>query len=286
MRTTAPALGYLGVHTDAVDEWRELAQDILGAEVVDTDDGIDLRFDRNDWRVRVCAGKGNDLDYVGWEFTDGPALRAGVAHLESMGHTVTKASADTLSRRGVRDMYAVNDPDGNVAELYHSPIRREPFTSRHQVDFVTGPGLGHLVMWCRNLNAMLDFYCDGMGLRVTDTIEMSTESIRFLRSNERHHSLALVPTARADHTIQHLMFEVSTVDEVGAAYERAHAADVAQTTIGRHSNDEMLSFYAMAPGGYTIEYGWGGRLIDEQEHRSAHYTVTSWWGHRDLKESR
>ena len=48
----------------------------------------------------------------------------------------------------------------------------------------------------------------------------------------------------------------------------------------------MFSFYALAPGGYTIEYGYGGRLIDEEHHSGASYTTTSWWGHRDLRPSR
>jgi hypothetical protein len=52
--------------------------------------------------------------------------------------------------------------------------------------------------------------------------------------------------------------------------------------LGRHSNDRMVSFYAQTPSGFDVEYGWGGRLIDD-----ATWTVTeiehgTLWGHRPI----
>src|SRR5215467_5406799 len=50
---------------------------------------------------------------------------------------------------------------------------------------------------------------------------------------------------------------------VGQAYDIAptEPGRIA-TTLGRHTNDYMTSFYARSPNEFMIEYGWGGRSID------------------------
>lgn len=280
------ALGYLGIVSNRLDEWRRLAG-LLGAERVESADMLlDIRLDRREWRVQIEAGEGNDLNFGGWEVADDTELDDLVETLAKLGYAFDEAAPEDAASRKVRRLFRGVDPDGNGVELFHSAaVSGAPFTSPHQVRFATGPGVGHMVLYCGDLQAMLDFYCGGLGLRVTDTIYLGNEVIHFLRCNERHHSLALVE-GKDQYTLQHIMFEVDSVDAVGAAYERCNDLDLAQTTLGRHSNDEMFSFYAIAPGGYTVEYGCGGRLIDEDKHRGASYTTTSWWGHRDIRPSR
>ena len=281
------ALGYIGITSDGLDEWRRLAGPALGTEVLDRGDSrLDIRLDRRAWRVRISAGDRNELAFAGWEAADSAELDALVARLSSRGHRFDQASSSEIENRQVQRLFTGSDPDGNAVELFHSAaVAAAPFTSPHQVAFKTGPGVGHMVLYCSDLPAMLDFYCDGLGFRVTDTINVGREVSYFLRCNQRHHSLALV-AGKDRYTLQHIMFEVDTVDTVGAAFERSCDLGLAQSTLGRHSNDEMFSFYALAPGGYTVEYGCAGRLIDNDSHQGASYTATSWWGHRDLRPSR
>ena len=53
------------------------------------------------------------------------------------------------------------------------------------------------------------------------------------------------------------------LDDVGQAYDLALGEEGRiATTLGRHSNDFMTSFYANTPSGFFVEYGWGGRSID------------------------
>jgi 3,4-dihydroxy-9,10-secoandrosta-1,3,5(10)-triene-9,17-dione 4,5-dioxygenase len=78
----------------------------------------------------------------------------------------------------------------------------------------------------------------------------------------------------------HLMFEVDSLDEVGRAYDRMLAQDVRlMATLGKHTNDHMTSFYFMSPGGFAIEYGFGGRTIDWDHHTVFESTSVSLWGH-------
>jgi 3,4-dihydroxy-9,10-secoandrosta-1,3,5(10)-triene-9,17-dione 4,5-dioxygenase len=103
--------------------------------------------------------------------------------------------------------------------------------------------------------------------------------MRFLGANARHHSLALAPFP-ADTGIVHLMIETGSIDDVGRALDRAsrrHAPVAA--SLGRHANDHMVSFYVKTPSGFDIEYGTGGRLVDDATWIARETTAISLWGH-------
>jgi 3,4-dihydroxy-9,10-secoandrosta-1,3,5(10)-triene-9,17-dione 4,5-dioxygenase len=106
---------------------------------------------------------------------------------------------------------------------------------------------------------------------------------RFLGCNPRHHSLALAPMpAREISTagIVHLMIEVASLDDVGRALDRcARRGAPVSGTLGRHANDYVVSFYVRTPGGFDIEYGTDGRLVDDATWISRETTAVSLWGH-------
>jgi 3,4-dihydroxy-9,10-secoandrosta-1,3,5(10)-triene-9,17-dione 4,5-dioxygenase len=78
----------------------------------------------------------------------------------------------------------------------------------------------------------------------------------------------------------HLMIEVAALDDVGAALDRcARRGAPVSGTLGRHANDHMVSFYVRTPGGFDIEYGTDGRLVDDATWISRETTAVSLWGH-------
>ena len=80
--------------------------------------------------------------------------------------------------------------------------------------------------------------------------------------------------------IVHLMVEVATLDDVGLALDRCHRRKATiSSTLGRHANDLMVSFYVQTPGGFDIEYGTDGRLVDDDTWISRESTAVSRWGH-------
>lgn len=102
--------------------------------------------------------------------------------------------------------------------------------------------------------------------------------IRLTARQRRGHSptIALVPIPKK---IVHLMCETTSFDRVGRALHRCQAVGVHSSfTLGRHSNDEMLSFHPLSPSGFDIEYGWGGLEVDETWHVLIHGTNSA-WGH-------
>jgi len=51
-------------------------------------------------------------------------------------------------------------------------------------------------------------------------------------------------------------------------------------SLGRHTNDHMTSFYVRTPSGFEIEYGTGGRLIDDATWEVGTFDAQSFWGHK------
>ena len=77
------------------------------------------------------------------------------------------------------------------------------------------------------------------------------------------------------------MFEVDDIDAVGRAYSKVVEDGFAPLamSLGRHSNDQMISFYVRTPSGFQIEYGTGGLPIDDDQWLPGRYDVPSFWGH-------
>jgi hypothetical protein len=77
------------------------------------------------------------------------------------------------------------------------------------------------------------------------------------------------------------MMELLQLDDVGQGYDLAQAEPGRiATTLGRHTNDFITSFYARTPEDFLIEYGWGGRSIDTATWQPGEMRHgTSLWGH-------
>ncbi len=80
--------------------------------------------------------------------------------------------------------------------------------------------------------------------------------------------------------IVHLMVEVATLDDVGRALDRCTRRKAPiSSTLGRHANDLMVSFYVQTPSGFDIEYGTDGQVVDDGTWVSRESTAVSLWGH-------
>jgi 2,3-dihydroxybiphenyl 1,2-dioxygenase len=239
-------------------------------------------------RLRLTADGTDDILYAGWEVRDRQALEALAARLAAHGVAVTSGTEADATARGVRALIRFADPEGLALEAYYGPLQKtnDPFVSPLGVAFKTGPqGLGHIVLVAGNLEAQERFYVDVLGFRISDYIQTEVVPGRplhlaFLRCNGRHHSLALaaLPLKKK---LQHLMLEVQSLDDVGRALYRCQdAGHHISLTLGRHSNDQMLSFYPLTPSGFDIEYGWAGLEVDDERWHVMTHDTNSAWGHR------
>ena len=274
-------LGYFGIESSRVDDWRAFGGRFLGMQPVELGAGhLALRMDERSQRFLVNPSARDAMAYFGFELADAAALGQAAAGLSNAGVAVTPGSPAEKALRSVADMVWFADPDGNRVELFHGAASAdEPFAPDRPIGgFRTGAlGLGHVVVTTDDFATMQRFYLETLEFRMSDFV---TEPFRgtFTHVNARHHSLAILEgPAKAFH---HVMVEYDFMDDVGRLYDKALAEpDRVSVTLGRHANDHMLSFYSRTPGGFMIETGWAGRLIDDATWRPHEVYGPSIWGH-------
>jgi 3,4-dihydroxy-9,10-secoandrosta-1,3,5(10)-triene-9,17-dione 4,5-dioxygenase len=286
------SLGYLRVEATDTAAWREFGTKVLGmSEGSGPDDSaVYLRMDDFPARLVIVPGERDRLLSSGWEVADNRTLAEIARVLAAANVPVKSAEADELADRQVGQLLHVEDPSGNALEIFSGAIMaRRPAVSAYGTRFVTGDqGMGHVVLPVAGDAETLSFYTDLLGFRLRDSMRMPGEFfgrpgeqvwMRFLGCCPRHHSLALAPMNPAA-GIVHLMVEVATIDDVGLALDRCiRRKATLSSTLGRHANDLMVSFYVQTPGGFDIEYGTDGRVVDDATWVSRESTAVSLWGH-------
>jgi len=293
--TGIASLGYLRIESADVAAWREFGVRVLGmVEGRGPDAGaLYLRMDDFPARLMIVPGEQDRLLASGWEVAGETELARVGRALDEAGVAVKAGTPAELAERRVGQMLRFDDPAGNALEVFcGAALEHRPAVSPYGTRFVTGlQGLGHVVLPVSDGEAALRFYTDVLGFRLRDSMRMAPELfgqpaggpplwIRFLGCNPRHHSLALAPFP-APAGIVHLMIEVASLDDVGRAMDRcARRGARMSATLGRHANDLMVSFYVATPGGFDIEYGTDGRLVDDATWVTRETTAISLWGHR------
>ena len=286
------SLGYLRIASADPAAWREFGTKVLGlTEGRGPDpDAVYLRMDDFPARLIIVPGDAERLLATGWEVAGDQDLAEVERALAAAGAPVRTASEAELADRRVGRLLHAGDPSGNALEIFSgAALDSRPAVSQYGTAFVTGSqGLGHVVLPAAGDEETLAFYTGLLGFRLRDSMRLPGEFfgrpgtqvwMRFLGCCPRHHSLALAPMEPAA-GIVHLMIEVATLDDVGRARDRCvrRKAPVS-STLGRHANDLMVSFYVQTPGGFDIEYGTDGRVVDDATWVSRESTAVSLWGH-------
>ncbi|WP_248964148.1 VOC family protein [Sphaerisporangium perillae] len=287
--TQIRGLGYLKVQTRDIGRWRELVIDGLGfAEGSGPDpEGLYLRMDERRSRLVVLPGDADRVLAVGWEVRDQFALATVGRAVEASGTPVKVLSAEEAAERDAEQVITFIDPAGVPVEVFFGPVLdHSPVVTGLAQRFVTGPqGMGHVVLPASAMEETISFYTEVLGFLPRGAMKVggrkSTRRVRFLGVNQRHHSLAICPAGyTGDPGLVHLMVEVDSLDAVGMALDRVGKLGFSiSSTLGRHTNDKMVSFYVRAPGGWDIEYGTEGMRVDETYYTAEEITADSYWGH-------
>ncbi|MBV9562979.1 MAG: VOC family protein [Bradyrhizobium sp.] len=275
------ALGYAGFGSDALEDWQQFGTSLVGWQAVERGNSLlAFRMDDRKQRVVIDRGMGDGTRFFGWEVEDAAALDALAAKLEAAKVRVAAEPQTQADARRVRALISFTDPAGNRLEAFHgAEIDDTPFKPGRSISgFRTGAlGLGHVVLTVEHIEAMLPFYVDLLGFRLSDYIEKPFRAY-FFHVNPRHHSLALIETGK--NGMHHLMVEMCALDDVGQAYDIALAEERVNVTLGRHTNDFMTSFYAKTPSAFLVECGWGGREVDVATWQPVEmHHGPSLWGH-------
>ena len=203
------------------------------------------------------------------------------------GYGVKEMDAQALKSRRITSGATFRDPDGLVDLELHYGLREatDRFVSPTGATFVTGKGgVGHVFQSVLDEEAYRHLYFDILGFKLSDHIEGGPNKdidLTFTHCNPRHHSFAFATLPGVPSAIGHLMFEVDELDIIGRAWDKVLEEKAAPilSTLGKHTNDEMVSFYVRTPSGFGLEYGTGGITIDEATWTPTRYDAAHYWGH-------
>ncbi len=293
------SLGYAWIESTDPQRWLEYGTEILGVMVApgmpQSDDMLYLKMDERPFRFAIQKGDSDCLRLLGWELYDESDFEAAKAELDAAGVSWEQGTAEEAGARRVRDLIRLKDPAGNTLELYHgadldylkfvSPLGVSEFETGFNGDM----GFGHAVLPAPNLKETHDFYLEVLGFGDTDYMHFHFSDdpadpgmgLNFMHvQNPRHHSLALYQGESPSNCI-HLMVEVMNSDEVGYCLDRVLEKEVPITsTLGRHTNDRMMSFYMLTPGNFPMEYGCEGLKMDWDNYTPTKSALPSIWGHK------
>lgn len=284
-------LAYVIAESTDVARWKGFAEGVLGMMTSPAaDGGLYVRMDERQFRFAVQTGSRDGYVASGWEVAGQPAFEAALAELRTAQVEYTLGDAALCKLRCAQQVASFKDPSGNCHELvwgFQSDFVH--FASPAGVSrFVTDNiGMGHTVLPAPEFEKTCAFFKDVMGFGMADLFNFKpagdqgpTLPIHFFHCNNgRHHSLALAGFPVESGCV-HVMVEVESMPEVGRAMDRMFANKVQQTaTLGQHTNDKVTSFYMRSPSNFDIEFGYGGVVVDWQQHIAHEFTRVSLWGH-------
>lgn len=293
-RSPVTSLGYLRVHSDEQDAWRSFGTAVLGMSAAQNGDDLLLRMDERVGRIIVSTppdarpAEAKAPFVVGWECPSESEWQRAAAAIDKTGLTVSTAPDTGWYTEAFRCV----DPAGVECEFFYGG-KVDPadhFVSPTGVRFITGAqGLGHVTISTPVCHEAVDFYNGALDFQVRETKIVGPDRSwkwAFLSPNEREHSLAVMDTGQ-DGQLMHLMVEIDDLDSVGRAMDKClDGLAPLVVSLGRHWNDEMVSFYVRTPSGFAVEYGYAGRKVDSarwSRRAQGGSGAVSLWGHRIVR---
>ncbi|MBM3512212.1 MAG: glyoxalase [Alphaproteobacteria bacterium] len=287
------ALGYVVIETANRGEWERFLTRVAGAMKGKSPRAdVDLYVvDGRSFRFWIQQGTSECLRAAAYAVSGAEAWNNLMKAISAAGQAVDVGSAHDAAERGVAAFFRTTDPAGNRLEFYHGDTHHTTaFKSPVGMSgFVTGEmGLGHAVFAAPKFAATHAFYRDVIGFGDTDLPSFflmgpDGPEMRFAfmhGSSGRHHSLALGEMPVPPSGCVHLMLEMLSLNDVGKAYDRMRAEGFTQSaSLGRHVNDEMIGFYVQTPGGFDLEIGCEGLVIDPSTWKPTRHERISEWGH-------
>ena len=285
-------LGYFVIETQKFSDWRRFGRDAIGMHLDDgPSDTMRFRLDDNECRFLLQHGPAEDVTALGWHLDDHEAFDTVLARVKGHGVPVTEGTDEEAALRGVERLVRFPGPNGLDQEVFtRARTGAAPLRMVTGGGFVTGAaGMGHVAITTRKPHQLRGYYDAVLDARLSDYIDETISGlkfkIRFLRVNERHHTVAIaaVNGVRLNPIrtrVQHLNIQVAELDDMVGASQRVKQLGFRMALgVGQHTNDKELSFYAMTPSGFEWEVGWNPIVVDEATWEPATHQGISIWGH-------
>jgi 2,3-dihydroxy-p-cumate/2,3-dihydroxybenzoate 3,4-dioxygenase len=234
------------------------ATDIVGLELAaPSEDGVaHLRADHRHHCLALVAGRSGVIA-SGFSVADADALAAAETELERSGFTVHRGTPEEARSRRVREFVAFDDPFGNRLEL----VSQQESVAR-PVAFTRTAGItefGHLCLDAPDVHDAYRFWSTRFNARVSDWLG---DAACLLRIDPVHHKLAVFQGDGPG--LCHMNFQVATLDDVfrNWHYLVDHGVEI-EMGPGRHPQSTAIFLYFLGPEGFTYEYSFGVRRIED-----------------------
>lgn len=142
--------------------------------------------------------------------------------------------------------------------------------------------IGHVVLNVTDLEKSVEFYTQVLGFHISDiyTPDVAPGGMVFMRYNADHHGVALVgkmPDKSPSIELNHMAFEVSTLDEVLRARDHLEMAGVKIDFEGRRRAGVQIAVEFRDPDGHLLEIYWG---LDQVGSDGRSRPASEWkWAH-------
>ena len=236
----------------------DFATRIVGLELVDGGEpGVaHLRADARHHCLALVEGLWGVIA-TGFTMADVDALALGETELEKGGITVTRGDAAECRSRRVREFIGLDDPFGNRIELVAGQQ-----TLGRPVAFSRRAGItefGHVCLDAPDVREAYRFWSTTFNVKVSDWIG---DGACLMRIDPVHHKLAVF---QADEPgLCHMNFQVAEIDDI---FRNWHFLLDHGVTIemgpGRHPQSTAVFLYFLGPEGFTYEYSFGVRRIED-----------------------
>jgi 2,3-dihydroxybiphenyl 1,2-dioxygenase len=285
-------LGYVVVETEKFADWRRFGRDAIGMHLDDSlADTVRFRLDDNECRFLLRHGPAEDVAALGWQLDDHDTFDEIVARVRRHNVPITEGTAEAAELRGVERLVRFPGPNGLAQEIFtRARSADEPLRMANCGGFITGEsGMGHVAITSKKPHQVRGYYNTVFDARLSDFIDETISGvkfkIRFLRVNERHHSVAIAAVNRLPINpirtrVQHVNVQVADLDDMAGSYQRVKELGFDMALgVGQHTNDKELSYYAMTPSGFEWEVGWNPIVVDETTWEPSTHQGISIWGH-------
>jgi len=228
-----------------------------GTELVDGARTAQLRADGRHHCLALVEGPSGVLS-TGFTVADDEALADAETELEKDGFTVRRGTTEQARARRVRDLLSFDDPFGNRIELVTGQT-----TITRPIRFGREAGItefGHLCLDAPDVRQAYRFWSKRFNARVSDWIG---DGACLMRIDPVHHKLAVFQGNRPG--LCHMNFQVATIDDVFRNWHFLQAHDVKiEQGPGRHPQSTAVFLYFAGPEGFTYEYSYGVRRIEDE----------------------
>ncbi len=268
---------YVGYAVTDIDAEQTFYRDVWGLKQVAEQDGM-LYFSAEGHAehhiVRLRQAEQKRVDVIALATDTRDDVDALHDKIVAAGCTIITAPHD-LNAPGGGYGFRFFSPDGLPFEISSDVALG---SAREMVRWDAVPQkISHIVLHSPDHKAMVRFFVDVLGLRVSDWLG---DFMCFLRCNSAHHRLALLPGPAC---LNHVAYDMLTLDDMmrGISRLRKKGTDILWGP-GRHTAGDNTFSYFTTPNGFAVEYTSELEHVDFDTHVDKVHvpgpTVMDQWG--------